>query len=82
MLLIEVIKLILENYIPLYYDVIFKSIFINKEYEKILKALLEKYLKIEIKHLRILNAELPVKRVKEQKKNVDLLIEINVSAIP
>jgi len=82
MLLIEVIKLILENYIPLYYDVIFKSIFINKEYENILKALLEKYLKIEIKHLRILNAELPVKRVKEQKKNVDLLIEINVSAIP
>ena len=71
----EVIKII-EAYKPLYYDVIFKAIFINKENEIILKNFLESYLKIKINNIRILNAELPLKKIKEQKKHMDVLIEI------
>ena len=65
-----------ENYLPIYYDKFFKALFVNNKNEMILKTFLETYFKIKIENIKILNVELPVKKIKEKVKHVDVLVEI------
>ena len=65
-----------ENYLPIYYDKFFKALFVNSKNEMILKTFLETYFKIKIENIKILNVELPVKKIKEKVKHVDVLVEI------
>ena len=65
-----------EIYLPIYYDKFFKVLFVNNKNEMILKTFLETYFKIKIENIKILNVELPVKKIKEKVKHVDVLVEI------
>ena len=65
-----------ENYLPIYYDKFFKALFVNNKNEMIFKTFLETYFKIKIENIKILNVELPVKKIKEKVKHVDVLVEI------
>ena len=63
-------------------DKVFKAIMMRNQ--KILKAIIESILKIEIDEILILNSELPITYVRSKKRIVDLLIKskdkyINVS---
>ena len=67
----------MKKYLTARYDRVFKTLFCNEDNNILLMALLSKILKRNITSIRLLNKELPLDKVDEKTKTVDVLAVVD-----